>query len=110
MAVTNTMTKSNLVGGMVFLVYVSLLEASLREMRAGTKLSKGRDQGGQLSTALLTLTFFLSYSYSQVRLPRDGIVGLGLSTSVSNKKKSPQTHQQASLMEAAPHLRLLLPR
>lgn len=58
MAVTNTMTKSNLVGGMVFLVYVSLLEASLREMRAGTKLSKGRDQGGQLSTALLTLTFF----------------------------------------------------
>lgn len=58
MAVTNTMTKSNLVGGMVFLVYVSLLEASLREMRAGTKLSKGGNQGGQLSTALLTLTFF----------------------------------------------------
>lgn len=81
MAVKITMTKSNLVGGRVCLVYrISLLEASLREMRAGTKAEQ-RWEPGKTAEHRLTHPFppwlfsQLFLFYSQVCLPRDGMVG-----------------------------------
>lgn len=67
MAVKNTMTKSNLVGGRVCLVYVSLLEASLREMRAGTKAEQRWEPGRTAEHWLTHPGFFLGYSSSTAR-------------------------------------------
>lgn len=89
----------------------SLSKTAMAGIQTGENLEAGTDAETMKEHCLLACSSLLSYIL-QDHLPRGGPThsGLGLSTSIINQENVPQSCPQAGLIEAIPHLKVLLLR